>query len=73
MDPRLILSTEFPNATITIDIVNDDLPEPDESFQIYLFFKEQISRVTLDPRTANITIRGMKLKALIVHMHDSLN
>jgi hypothetical protein len=61
MEPSVILSTEFPNATITIEIVDDDHPEPDESFQISLFFMQQIPRVTLDPRTINITIQGMKL------------
>jgi hypothetical protein len=58
MEP-LILSTEFPNATITTEIFDDDLDEPDESFQISLFFKEQIRNVTLDPRTINITIQGI--------------
>ena len=64
MERRLILSTEFPNATITIDIMNDTQPEPNESFLVSLSFKDQmiIPRVTLDPRFANITIRGMKLK-----------
>jgi hypothetical protein len=61
MEPSVILSTEFPNATITIEIVDDVLVEPDESFQISLFFKEQIRRVTLEPSTVNITIQGMKL------------
>jgi hypothetical protein len=61
MEHSVILSTEFPNATITIEIVDDDLDEPDESFQISLFFKEQIQRVTLNPSTINITIQGMKL------------
>jgi hypothetical protein len=65
MEPSVILSTEFPIATITIGIVDDVLVEPDESFQISLFFKEQIKeqmrRVTLDPSTINITIQGMKL------------
>ena len=71
MEHSLILSTEFPSATITIDIVDDDLFEPDESFLVSLVFKDQmmIPRVTLDPSSANITIRGMnlKLKAAIVH------
>ena len=59
----LILSTEVPNDTIKIDINDDNLFEPAESFQISLFFKEQtmIPRVTLDPKTANITIQGMIL------------
>ena len=67
MERRLILSTEFPNATITIVIVNDDLFEPDESFLVSLVFKDQvmIPRVTLNPRFANITIRGMRLKPVI--------
>ena len=67
MERRLILSTEFPNATITIDIINDNQPEPDESFLVSLSFKDQIMipRVTLVPRFANITIRGMRLKAVI--------
>ena len=67
MERRLILSTEFPNATITIVIVNDDLFEPDESFLVSLVFKDQvmIPRVTLNPRFANITIRGMTLKTVI--------
>ena len=66
MEHSLILSTEFPNATITIDIVDDDLFEPDESFLVSLVFKDQmmIPRVTLDPSSANITIRGMRLKAV---------
>ena len=64
MERRLILSTEFPNATITIDIVDDGFFELDESFLVSLSFKDQmmIPRVTLDPRFANITIQGMKLK-----------
>ena len=64
MERRLILSTESPNTTITIDIINDNQPEPNESFLVSLFFKDQmmIPRVTLDPSSANITIRGMKLK-----------
>ena len=63
----LILSTEFPNSTIIVDIVDDDLFEPAESFEISLFFKEQtvIPRVTLDPRTADITIQGTKFKVPI--------
>ena len=67
MERRLILSTDFPNATITIDIVDDGLFEPDESFLVSLVFKGQmmIPRVILDPRFANITIRGMRLKAVI--------
>ena len=61
----LILSTEVPNATITIDINDeDDLFEPAEFFEISLFFKEQIMipRVTLNPSTASITIRGTRFK-----------
>ena len=67
MERRLILSTEFPNATITIDIIDDGLPEQDEFFLVSLSFKDQvmIPRVTLDPSFANITIRGMRLKAVI--------
>ena len=61
MERRLILSTESPSATITIDIVDDDFFEPDESFPVSLSFKDQvmIPRVTLHPRFANITIRGI--------------
>ena len=68
MERRLILSTEFPNATITIDIVDDDIFELDESFLVSLVFKDQmmIPRVILDPSFANITIRGMRLKAVII-------
>ena len=64
----LILSTEFLNATILVDIVDDDLFEPAESFEISLFFKGQIviSRVTLDPRTAEITIQGIKFNVLVI-------
>ena len=60
MERRLILSTESPNTTITIDIINNNQPEPNnsESFLVSLFFKEQIPRVTLNPRFANITIQG---------------
>ena len=60
MERRLILSTESPNTTIIIDIVDDDLFEPDESFLVSLSFKDQmtIPRVTLDPRFASITIQG---------------
>ena len=60
MECHLILSTESPNATITVDIINDNQPEPSdsESFLVSLFFKEQIPRVTLNPRFANITIQG---------------
>ena len=67
MERRLILSTESPNATITIDIVDDGFFEPDESFLVSLDFKDQmmIPRVILDPRFANITIRGIRLKAVI--------
>ena len=67
MERRLILSTEFPNATITIDIVDDGLFEPGESFQVSLVFKDQmmIPRVILNPSSANITIRGMRLKTII--------
>ena len=70
MERRLILSTEFPNATITIDIVDDGIFELDESFLVSLVFKDQmmIPRVILDPSFANITIRGMRLKAVIM-MH----
>ena len=70
----LILSTEFPNATITIDIDDDDLSEPAESFEISLFFKGQtmIPRVTLNPSTANITIRGMTFKILTIVSHTKL-
>ena len=58
----LVLSTEVLSINITIDINDDDLFEPAESFEISLFFKEQpvIPRVTLDPKTANITIQGMR-------------
>ena len=64
----LIPSTGVPNDTITIDINDDNLFELAESFQISLFFKEQtmIPRVTLNPRTANITIQGMKFKILTI-------
>ena len=33
MERHLILSTEFPNATITIDIVDDVIFEPDDDPQ----------------------------------------
>ena len=58
----LVLSTEVLNVNITIDINDDDLFESAESFEISLFFKEQpiIPRVILDPKTANITIQGMR-------------
>ena len=71
MERRLTLSTESPNATITIDIVDDGFFEPDESFLVSLFFKDQIMipRVILDPRFANITIRGMRLKAVIRYIN----
>ena len=67
MERRLTLSTESPNATITIDIIDDGFFELDESFLVSLSFKDQmmIPRVTLDPSFANITIRGMRLKAVI--------
>ena len=66
MERRLILSTEFPNTTITIDIVDD---ESDKFFLVSLSFKDQIMipRVTLGPRFANITIRGMRLKVITIH------
>ena len=68
----LILSTEFPNDTITINIKDDNLFELAESFEIFLLFKDQamIPRVTLDPRTANITIRCMKFKILTYYMYS---
>ena len=67
MERHLILSTEFPNATITIDIVDDGIFELDESFLVSLVFKDQmmIPRVILDPSFANITIRGIRLKAIV--------
>ena len=55
----LILTTELPNATITINITNDDINEPAESFEITLSFQGQpIPRVMLDPNTTTITILG---------------
>ena len=65
----LILSTEHPNDTISININDDgDLFEPDEFFEIFLYFKEEImiDRVKLNPRTANITIRGIICSLTIV-------
>ena len=65
----LILSTEHPNDTISININDDgDLFEPDEFFEISLYFKEEImiDRVKLNPRTANITIRGIICSLTIV-------
>ena len=58
-DSPLILSTELPNATITIEIIDDDITEPAESFEITLSFEGQpIPRVMLDPNTTTITILG---------------
>ena len=55
----LILTTEFPNATISIDIIDDVVTESAESFVITLSFQgEPIPRVTLDPNTTTITILG---------------
>ena len=58
-DSPLILSTELPNATITIEIIDDDITESAESFEINLSFQGQpIPRVMLDPNTTTITILG---------------
>ena len=56
----LVLSTEFPNTTIIVEIVDDDIIEPDESFEISLHFPQgqPFRRVTLDPNIAIITILG---------------
>ena len=58
-DPPLILTTERPNATIKINIIDDSIPEPAESFVITLSFQgEPICGVMLDLNTTTITILG---------------
>ena len=53
----LILSTEYPNDTISICILNDDKSERQEFFKISLYFKGvSPPRVTLNPSTATVVI-----------------
>ena len=60
-DSPLTLSTERPNATIDISINDDSDFEPAESFEIVLYFKDEIN-VALEPRAVNVTIQGTKVK-----------
>lgn len=52
-----MLSFERPNATISISIVNDVLPESAESFEIHLMFPESTpTMITLNPSIATVEI-----------------
>ena len=64
-DSPLTLSTQRPNATIAISIDDDNIFEPAESFEIVLYFKDQIN-VALEPRAAIITIRAQGIHVLTV-------
>ena len=56
-DPPVTLTSEYPNATISISIVNDNLPETAESFEINLIFSGRPSSLlTLNPSTARVMI-----------------
>ena len=58
-DSPLTLSSELPNATITIFIIDDNITEPMESVEIHLSFQERsLQRVTLHPNTTTVTILG---------------
>lgn len=57
MDTPLILSTTYPNHTITIYIVNDEEVESTETLTLELSFPGgPLPRVKLNPSTATITI-----------------
>lgn len=58
-DSPVILTTELPNATITIFIIDDNLTEPIESIEVHLSFPGgPLPRIKLEPNTTTVTILG---------------
>ena len=56
-DSPLTLSTEYPNDTITFNILDDNLTECVEYFSIHLNFSEgPLPRLSLNPSTTTVTV-----------------
>ena len=62
----LLLTSEHPNATITVNIEDDDLPEPPKTFVIKLFMYEDIPRLRLNPSTVTVVIADDDGKCIIL-------